>query len=74
MYQGFASTASTHNDRSKALSITTGGLALGFCVGPALQLLFTPFGYPGITLFGKLQLNMYTGKIFLKKFNVYLIF
>ena len=60
LYQGFASTASTHKDRSKALSITTGGLALGFTFGPALQLLFTPLKYPGYNIFGKLYINMYT--------------
>jgi hypothetical protein len=60
LYQGFASTASTHEDRSKALAITTGGLALGFSFGPAIQLLFTPIGYPGSHIFGKLWINMYT--------------
>lgn len=38
LYQGFASTASTHKDRPKALSIATGGLAVGFSLGPAIQL------------------------------------
>jgi ceroid-lipofuscinosis MFS transporter 7 len=58
LYQGFASTASTHQDRSKALAITTGGIALGFSFGPAIQLLFTPLGFPGYNIYGKLWINM----------------
>jgi hypothetical protein len=60
MMQSYASTASLQKDRSRAIAIVTGGVSLGMCVGPGLQLFFTPLSYPGIPLFHTLHLNMYT--------------
>jgi hypothetical protein len=56
----YAATASTKEDRTKAIAFVTGklafwqfenessgGFALGMSSGPALQLVFIPLGYPG---------------------------
>ncbi|KAI6205109.1 hypothetical protein M3Y94_00755300 [Aphelenchoides besseyi] len=75
LYQGFSSTASVPNDRSRALSMTTGGLALGFCFGPGIQLFFSFIDYPGIPLIGRLSLNIYTAPaIFCCFINLFCIF
>jgi hypothetical protein len=58
LYQTFTSTASTHQDRTRALGVTAGGLALGFSIGPAIQLIFTPFSYPGYHIAGRFWINM----------------
>uniref|UniRef100_A0A914HPF8 Major facilitator superfamily (MFS) profile domain-containing protein n=1 Tax=Globodera rostochiensis TaxID=31243 RepID=A0A914HPF8_GLORO len=62
------SMASTERDRSKAIALVTGGGALGYTMGPAFQLLFTPFDHPGIALVGghqyKVFLSMYTAPAF----------
>lgn len=34
LMQSYASTASLEKDRSRAIAINTGGLALGICIGP----------------------------------------
>ncbi|KAI6192230.1 hypothetical protein M3Y97_00314600 [Aphelenchoides bicaudatus] len=60
MMQSYASMSSVPADRSRAIAIITGGVSLGMCVGPGLQLLFTPLGYPGIYIYKSLYLNMYT--------------
>lgn len=56
----FCASASTLKDRSRAIAIGTGGLALGLAIGPSIQILFVPFGYPGLELFNGFQLSMYT--------------
>jgi MFS family permease len=56
----YASTASTTNDRAKAIAFVTCGQALGLTTGPVFQLLFTPVAYPGPQLFGLLSFNLYT--------------
>ncbi|GMS91172.1 hypothetical protein PENTCL1PPCAC_13347, partial [Pristionchus entomophagus] len=56
-----AVTASTANDRARAISLNTGAYSLGVTVGPALQLLFTPLSYPGTRLVSSIWLNLYTG-------------
>ncbi|KAF7634735.1 hypothetical protein Mgra_00005883 [Meloidogyne graminicola] len=61
----YASTASTSKDRSRAIAFVTCGQALGTTSGPAFQLLFTSFSYPGTTFFGQLRFNLYTGPAFL---------
>ncbi|CAD5213064.1 unnamed protein product [Bursaphelenchus okinawaensis] len=57
----YASTASTANDRSRAIAFVTCGQALGIVVGPVFQLVFTPLGFPGFALLSqKLRFNLYT--------------
>ncbi|KAI6204977.1 hypothetical protein M3Y94_00739800 [Aphelenchoides besseyi] len=58
--RSYASMASSKNDRSRAIALINGGYSTGSVIGPCLQLLFTPFGYPGIQLTGKLHLSTYT--------------
>ncbi|KAE9550506.1 hypothetical protein FO519_006280 [Halicephalobus sp. NKZ332] len=60
LLRAYASTASTFKDRNKAIAYVTCGQAFGTTCGPALQLMFTPLGYPGFHLFGSLNINMYT--------------
>uniref|UniRef100_A0A914LCQ6 Major facilitator superfamily (MFS) profile domain-containing protein n=3 Tax=Meloidogyne TaxID=189290 RepID=A0A914LCQ6_MELIC len=61
----YASTASTSKDRLRAIAFVTCGQALGATSGPAFQLLFTSFTYPGTTLLGHLRFNLFTGPAFL---------
>uniref|UniRef100_A0A915MBD3 Major facilitator superfamily (MFS) profile domain-containing protein n=1 Tax=Meloidogyne javanica TaxID=6303 RepID=A0A915MBD3_MELJA len=61
LLKAYASSASTQRDRSRAIALVTGGVALGMTMGPAFQLLFTPIGYPGPNiLISGLMLSMYT--------------
>ncbi|KAL3082806.1 hypothetical protein niasHS_010608 [Heterodera schachtii] len=61
----YASTASTVKDRSRAIAFVTCGQALGATSGPAFQLLFTFISYPGFSLFGPLNFNLYTAPAYL---------
>ncbi|KAI1705430.1 major facilitator superfamily domain-containing protein [Ditylenchus destructor] len=61
----YASTASAEKDRTRAIAFVTCGQAIGLTSGPALQLLFTSFLYPGPTLFGNFHLNLYTAPAYL---------
>uniref|UniRef100_A0A1I7SRT4 MFS domain-containing protein n=1 Tax=Bursaphelenchus xylophilus TaxID=6326 RepID=A0A1I7SRT4_BURXY len=62
----YASTASTTDDRSRAIAFVTCGQALGMVVGPVFQLIFTPLGFPGFELFvDKLRFNLYTAPAYL---------
>ncbi|KAI6191933.1 hypothetical protein M3Y97_00281400 [Aphelenchoides bicaudatus] len=56
----YAATASTKEDRTRSIAFVTGGFALGMSSGPALQLAFVPISYPGLILFNKLTLSMYS--------------
>uniref|UniRef100_A0A1I7ZCB8 MFS domain-containing protein n=1 Tax=Steinernema glaseri TaxID=37863 RepID=A0A1I7ZCB8_9BILA len=60
----YASTSCNPRDRAKALAYVTGGIAFGMTIGPAIQLVFTPIGYPGLVLFKGLSLNMYTASAY----------
>ncbi|KAI1706707.1 major facilitator superfamily domain-containing protein [Ditylenchus destructor] len=64
LLQAYVSTASIPEDRSRALSILTTGIALAGVFGPALQLLFTPLGYSGWNIFAW-KINMYTAPAFI---------
>ncbi|RCN51043.1 hypothetical protein ANCCAN_02830, partial [Ancylostoma caninum] len=57
----YAVTASTVSDRSRSISLNSGSFALGLTIGPAIQIIFSPIGYPGTKLIGSLYLDMYTG-------------
>uniref|UniRef100_A0A1I7T286 MFS domain-containing protein n=1 Tax=Caenorhabditis tropicalis TaxID=1561998 RepID=A0A1I7T286_9PELO len=59
LLRAYASTASLSKDRSKAIACVSGGIAIGSMIGPGLQLLFTPLGAEGITVFG-LKIDIYT--------------
>uniref|UniRef100_A0A1I7TW91 MFS domain-containing protein n=1 Tax=Caenorhabditis tropicalis TaxID=1561998 RepID=A0A1I7TW91_9PELO len=59
LLRAYASTASTSEDRSRAIACVSGGIALGNMIGPGLQLLFTPFGAEGINVLG-LTISIYT--------------
>ncbi|CAD5230221.1 unnamed protein product [Bursaphelenchus okinawaensis] len=60
LLKAYAATASVSADRSRAMAIFTGGVAFGLTIGPGLQLIFVPLGFPGFKLFNLLQINMYT--------------
>ncbi|CAD5221764.1 unnamed protein product [Bursaphelenchus okinawaensis] len=55
----YVATASTSQDKSKAIAYVTCGQALGMSLGPAFQIIFTVFGYPGISFLG-LHINIFT--------------
>ncbi|CAD5227901.1 unnamed protein product [Bursaphelenchus xylophilus] len=55
----YAATASLPQDKSKSIAYVTCGQALGMSLGPAFQVVFTVFGYPGISFFG-LHINIFT--------------
>ncbi|KAL6722509.1 hypothetical protein Aduo_017626 [Ancylostoma duodenale] len=61
----YAVTASTVSDRSRSISLNSGSFALGLTIGPAIQIIFSPIGYPGFRLFGSLYLDMYTAPAFM---------
>ncbi|KAK6766007.1 hypothetical protein RB195_025737 [Necator americanus] len=61
----YAINASTVSDRSRSISLNSGSFALGITIGPAIQIIFSPLGYPGINLFGALDLDMYTAPAFM---------
>ncbi|KAL3123468.1 hypothetical protein niasHT_004640 [Heterodera trifolii] len=65
LLKAYASTASVPENRSRAIALITGGVALGQTIGPALQFLFTPFGSPGSDLPFGLQLSKYTAPAFM---------
>lgn len=44
----------------RAIALVTGGIAVGSMCGPAIQLIFTPIGYPGFQITENLLLNVYT--------------
>lgn len=68
--RSYSIAASTVKDRTRAISLNSGALAIGMMAGPgsfssvvncsALQLLFIPIGFPGWLIVGRLALNMYT--------------
>uniref|UniRef100_A0A7E4ZVB1 MFS domain-containing protein n=1 Tax=Panagrellus redivivus TaxID=6233 RepID=A0A7E4ZVB1_PANRE len=60
LLRAYASTASTGKDRSKAIALVTGGLALGMTMGPGFQLLFTPLGPKGLQVAKNILINIYT--------------
>uniref|UniRef100_A0A1I7X791 MFS domain-containing protein n=1 Tax=Heterorhabditis bacteriophora TaxID=37862 RepID=A0A1I7X791_HETBA len=51
--------AAVPEDRSTAAALFDGAFCLGIALGPGFQLLFSPLGYPGTTIWF-LQINMYT--------------
>ncbi|CAI2349995.1 unnamed protein product [Caenorhabditis sp. 36 PRJEB53466] len=57
--RSFIGTASTKEDRMKAVSITNSGFTAGFFLGPTIQICFIPLGKEGVYL-GPFLLNMYT--------------
>ncbi|KJH41008.1 hypothetical protein DICVIV_13022 [Dictyocaulus viviparus] len=61
----YAVNASTVKDRSRSISLSAGSFALGLTIGPAIQIVFVPLGYPGIKLIGDLNLDMYTAPAFM---------
>ncbi|CAD6188748.1 unnamed protein product [Caenorhabditis auriculariae] len=58
--RNYAVLASTPQDRSRSISLNAGCFALGLTIGPAIQIFFTPLGYPGFHLIGDFSMNMYT--------------
>ncbi|CAD5228457.1 unnamed protein product [Bursaphelenchus xylophilus] len=58
--RSYTAMASLPSDRSKAYGFSAAGLALGLLVGPAIQIAFSFLDYPGILLFSRLRLNLYT--------------
>uniref|UniRef100_A0AC35TVN6 MFS domain-containing protein n=1 Tax=Rhabditophanes sp. KR3021 TaxID=114890 RepID=A0AC35TVN6_9BILA len=60
LLRSYAATASLDKDRSKAVSLISGGMAFGIIMGPSFNILFSPLSYPGINLFGFIDINIYT--------------
>uniref|UniRef100_A0A914DF79 Major facilitator superfamily (MFS) profile domain-containing protein n=1 Tax=Acrobeloides nanus TaxID=290746 RepID=A0A914DF79_9BILA len=58
--RAYSATASTIKDRARAVSLVTSSWVFGLVVGPGLQVIFEPFGYPGFKLFGLFHFDMYT--------------
>ncbi|UMM29142.1 hypothetical protein L5515_011653 [Caenorhabditis briggsae] len=57
--RSFIGTASTQEDRMKAVSITNAGFTAGFFLGPTIQICFIPLGKYGFNI-GPFIINMYT--------------
>jgi hypothetical protein len=55
----FCASASTLQDRSRAIAIGSGGLALGLAMGPSIQMLFVPLR-SGWEVFPSFRISMYT--------------
>lgn len=57
----YATTASLPHHKSRTISMTTAGMAIGICIGPGLQLFFIPFGHVGLEIIkDHIYVNMYT--------------
>uniref|UniRef100_A0A0N5C769 MFS domain-containing protein n=1 Tax=Strongyloides papillosus TaxID=174720 RepID=A0A0N5C769_STREA len=65
LLRSYAATASTNKDRSRAVSIISGGLAFGITIGPSLNLLFINLGYPGFRIIRNIYFNIYNMPSFL---------
>uniref|UniRef100_A0A0N4ZSW1 MFS domain-containing protein n=1 Tax=Parastrongyloides trichosuri TaxID=131310 RepID=A0A0N4ZSW1_PARTI len=63
-------TSSNEKDRSKAFSFITIAIPIGMTIGPFLQSLLLNLGYPGITLFNELHLNLYTAPAYIGLLNL----
>ncbi|TKR69380.1 hypothetical protein L596_021549 [Steinernema carpocapsae] len=61
--RSYVAMASTEEDRSKAISITTMAMPLGIAIGPVIQLIFTKLSYPGLTLPTGGHFNMFTAPV-----------
>ncbi|KAI6173267.1 hypothetical protein M3Y98_01063500 [Aphelenchoides besseyi] len=76
LLRSYVATASTKNDRSRAIAFMTGGFALGMTSGPILQFFFVPLGYPGFRIVNELLVNVYTAPaccgIFMNTFGILL--
>ncbi|TKR73211.1 hypothetical protein L596_020549 [Steinernema carpocapsae] len=60
----YASTACCQADRARAVAFVTGGVAFGTTIGPAIQLVFTPIGYPGFVICKGLSISTYTASAY----------
>ncbi|KAI6173127.1 Major facilitator superfamily domain-containing protein 8 [Aphelenchoides besseyi] len=60
LLKSFVSMSSTSEERSRALALCTGGVAIGSMTGPAIIVIFTSVGYPGWHIYGRFWLSMYT--------------
>ncbi|CEF60920.1 Major facilitator superfamily and Major facilitator superfamily domain, general substrate transporter-containing protein [Strongyloides ratti] len=65
LLRSYAATASTNKDRSRAVSVISGGLAFGVTIGPALNLLFIGLGYPGVHILFNIYFHIYNMPSFL---------
>ncbi|KAL6738139.1 hypothetical protein Aduo_011718 [Ancylostoma duodenale] len=61
--RSFIATASTSEDRVRAVSLGTAGLTTGLSLGPAIQICFIPLGNSGFII-GPIVFNMYTSAAF----------
>ena len=57
----YTSTASTIEDRSQSIGYFSIGQSISAILGPVLQLLFSPLGYPGYSITTYFKLNIFTG-------------
>lgn len=74
--RSYVSSATTLEERTKAISMLTLAQTLGFIVGPVLQGIFTPLGSEGFKMSFGLPLSMYTApswvNVLLALFNIFL--
>ncbi|CAD5220774.1 unnamed protein product [Bursaphelenchus okinawaensis] len=68
MTRSYTAMASLPQDRARAYGISAAGLAFGLLLGPVIQFTFTPLNYPGIKIYDRLWLNLYTIAPFLVLF------
>ncbi|VDL73920.1 unnamed protein product [Nippostrongylus brasiliensis] len=61
----YAVNASTPSNRARSIALNAGCFSLGITIGPAIQIIFSPLGYPGFKLAGSLNLDMYTAPAFM---------
>lgn len=66
----YAVAASTVEDRSRSIALNSGAFALGLTMGPAIQIIFNPIGYPGFHRLGTFHI---TAKIKLKITDYFII-
>ncbi|KAK5970800.1 Major facilitator superfamily domain-containing [Trichostrongylus colubriformis] len=72
--RSFIATASTREDRIRAISFGTAGLTTGLSIGPAIQICFIPIGSAGFFV-GPLLFNTYTtAAFFMFAINVISVF
>ncbi|CAI5444080.1 unnamed protein product [Caenorhabditis angaria] len=57
--RAYAATASSLEDRARAITFIQASYVIGMTLGPGIQVAFTPLSYPGIVL-GAIHIDMYT--------------
>lgn len=56
--RAYSATATKLKDRAKSIGMVTSAWIFGSVVGPGIQVIFEPIGYPGFRLFDIFYVNM----------------